>query len=331
MGKSSLAIVEGLAIITGRALLGVTPDEQTNVWYWNGEDPKDELQRRIAAAAIHYEIAPSEIEARLFVDSGRETKIVVAEQTRTGAVIARPVVDAVIATIKRDEIGLMTVDPFVASHRVIENDNPAIELVAAAWAEIADETGCAIELVHHARKTSGAEITVDDGRGGSALLAKVRSARVLNAMSKEDAERAGVEKRRLYFRVTNGKANLAPPAEGSDWYRLGAVELGNGDSVGVVTPWQWPNALDGLSVSDLRKAQAAMADGRWRENPQARDWVGFPIAKALGLDPSKKADRSKVSGALKIWTANRMFVVVEGEDVQRKKRSFIEVGEPAND
>ena len=82
---------------------------------------------------------PSEIEARLFVDTGRETKIVVAEQTRTGAVVARPIVDAVIATIKRDEIGLMIVDPFVASHRVIENDNPAIELVAATWAEIADD------------------------------------------------------------------------------------------------------------------------------------------------------------------------------------------------
>ena len=32
---------------------------------------------------------------------------------------------------RADEIGLMIVDPFVASHRVVENDNPAIELVAA--------------------------------------------------------------------------------------------------------------------------------------------------------------------------------------------------------
>ena len=68
--------------------------------------------------------------------------------------VARPIVDAVIATIHDNEIGLMIVDPFVASHRVVENDNPAIELVAASWAEIADVTGCAIELVHHARKTS---------------------------------------------------------------------------------------------------------------------------------------------------------------------------------
>lgn len=332
VGKSSLALAESLAMVTGCNLLGIVPEERVNVWLWNGEDPADELHRRIAAAAIHYGITPSEIEGRLFVDSGRETKIILAEQTRTGAVIARPVVDAVIATIKANEIDLMIVDPFVASHRVIENDNPAIELVAAAWAEIADVTGCAIELVHHARKTgSGAEITVDDGRGGSALLAKVRSARVLNAMTEDEAARAGVEKRRAYFRVTNGKANLAPPAEGLDWYRLESVELGNGDSVGVVTPWEWPNALDGVSVSDLRKAQAAVADGRWRENPQAKDWVGIPIAKALGLDLTKKADRSKVSGALKIWTATGMFIVVEGLDDKRRMRSFVEVGEPAND
>jgi AAA domain len=106
----------------------------------------EELQRRIIAACLHYGVDQSEIKGRLFIDTGRETKIVIAEQTKTGAVVARPIVDAVIATIKRNNIGLMTVDPFVASHRVIENDNPAIELVAQAWMEIADETDCAIEL-----------------------------------------------------------------------------------------------------------------------------------------------------------------------------------------
>ena len=230
-GKSSLAIAEALAIVTGRALLDITPDERANVWLWNGEDPMEELQRRIVAAAMYYEIDPTEIEGRLFVDTGRETKIIIAEQTKIGAVVARPIVDAVIATIRDNEIGLMIVDPFVASHRVIENDNPAIELVAATWAEIADVTCCAIELVHHARKTS-AEITVDDGRGGSALLAKVRSARTLNGMTGDEAARAAVENRRTYFRVQNGKANLSPPAERADWYRLDFLR-----------PWQrrrWP-------------------------------------------------------------------------------------------
>ena len=74
-GKSTLAMTEALAIATGRALLDITPDERVNVWIWNGEDPMEELQRRIISAAMYYEIDPTEIEGRLFVDTGRETKI----------------------------------------------------------------------------------------------------------------------------------------------------------------------------------------------------------------------------------------------------------------
>jgi hypothetical protein len=73
-GKSTLAIAEGLAIVTGRPLLGVTPNGRANVWYWNGEDPMEELQRRIVAAARRYMIDPSEIQGRLFVDTGVKQK-----------------------------------------------------------------------------------------------------------------------------------------------------------------------------------------------------------------------------------------------------------------
>jgi hypothetical protein len=128
-----------------------------------------------------------------------------------------------------------------------------------------------IELVHHARKTGGAEITVDDGRGGSALLAKVRSARVLNGMTESEATKVGIEKRRSIFRVENGKANLIAPADKADWYQLVSVDLGNGDNVGVVTTWKWPDAFDGVEVSHLRAVQTAIAAGRWRESSQAKD------------------------------------------------------------
>jgi hypothetical protein len=336
-GKSSLDIVEALAMVTGRPLLGVTPDERVNVWYWNGEDPGEELQRRIVAAALRYEIDPTDIAGRLFVDTGRKTRIIIAQQTRAGAVVARPVVDAVIATIKENEIGLMIVDPFVASHRVIENDNPAIELVAATWAEIADVTGCAIELPHHSRKTGGAEVTVDDSRGGSALLAAVRSARTLNAMTEDEAARAGVENRRAYFRVQNGKANLSPPSDAAEWYRLESVDLGNGDpdhpgdSVGVVTRWTWPDAFAGVTVSDLRAVQAAIGAGRWRQSPQAKDWAGHAVANVLKLDPTNRAHRAKIGSLLKTWIGTGALVVVEGVDSRRERRSFIEVGTPVDD
>jgi hypothetical protein len=325
-GKSSLAMGEALSISTGLPLLGVIPDERARVWYWNGEDPAEELQRRIAAVVLHYKIDPTELAGWFFLDTGRETKIIIAEQTRAGAVVARPIVEQVIDTIFEHKIGLMIIDPFVASHRVTENETGAMEMVAATWAEIADATGCAIELVHHTRKTGGSDVTVEDARGSSALLAKARSARVLNGMSKEDAEKAGVENRRFYFRVENGKASMSPAPDKADWYRTVGVELGNGDEVGAVETWKWPDAFDGVEASHLRAVQAAIGNGRWRESSQAKDWAGNAVARVMNLDVSNKAHRAKIRGLLKNWIANGMFMVVEGEDDNREMRKFVEVG-----
>ncbi|MCP1551647.1 MULTISPECIES: AAA family ATPase [Methylorubrum] len=338
LGKSSLALVEAVAMVSGKDLLGERPTEPLRVWYWNGEDPADELQRRVMAVALHYDLRPDDIGERLFINSGRDTEIVIAEQSRDGVMVAAPVVEAVKETIRENRIDVVIIDPFVSSHRVSENDNGAIDRVAKTWARIAEETNCAVELIHHARKTNGAEVTIEDSRGAVALLSAARSARTLNGMTKDEAESAGVQNRRSHFRVDNGKANLAPPPEGSTWFKMESVALGNGplnsdgDHIGVVTGWTWPDPLDGVQTADLRAAQAAVsAGGQWRENSQCRDWVGIPIAQALKLDLSKKPDRSKVIRLLKIWIGNKMFVVTKGLDEHRKPRSFVEVGEIASD
>jgi hypothetical protein len=190
-GKSALEIAEALAMTSNHALLGVQPSEPLRVWYWNGEDPRAEIDRRVMATALHYKLTPENI-GRLYVDTGREMPIIIAEQTRDGAKILVPIVDAVIKTIQDQHIDAAIIDPFVSSHRVTENDNNAIELVVKKWAHIADVTDCAIELVHHSRKT-GADVTVQDTRGAIALLAAARSARVLNVMSDDEASQAGVE------------------------------------------------------------------------------------------------------------------------------------------
>jgi hypothetical protein len=41
----------------------------------------------------------------------------------------------------------------------------------------------------------------------------VRSAQVLNKMTPGEAAKAGIDNYRQYFKVENGKANLAPPPE----------------------------------------------------------------------------------------------------------------------
>ncbi len=148
VGKSSLVLSDGLAMATGRNLIGHQPHGQFKVLIWNGEDPLEEMQRRIMAACSLYDIRPEEIEGRLFVNSGRDDPIIIAEQKRDGVTIAVPVVEAIKATIRENGIDVLQIDPFVSCHAVNENDNGAIDRVAKLWGKIADETGCAIELVH---------------------------------------------------------------------------------------------------------------------------------------------------------------------------------------
>jgi hypothetical protein len=340
VGKSSLVLVEALAMVTGRPLLGIHPSERLRVWYWCGEDPLEEIERRVAAICLHYGIQPEEIEDRLFLDSGRTSEIILATTTKAGAVLAQPVLDQLVETILENEIDVVVIDPFISAHRVSENDNGAVDMVAKALNRVAEETRCAMELIHHVRKGQGGQggYSVEDGRGAVSLLAAARSARVLNPMTREEAERAEVERPRTYFRVDNGKANLAPPPDRSEWFHLASVSLENGpagsfdmsDHVAVVEPWEWPDPMANVSVADLRKAQAATADGKWRENPQAADWIGKPIAAALGITLDK-AGTAKVKAMLKMWVANGMFVVVQDTDEKRNKRSFVRVGEAAND
>jgi hypothetical protein len=333
VGKSTLCLAEDVAMASGRDLLGHRVDSPLRVWSWNGEDPRDELERRLAAICLHYGVTPEDIGDRLFIDSGREQQIIIAHMARTGFTIATPVVDAVIAAIKTNSIDVLRIDPFVSSHRVTENDNNAIDAVVKTWAKIADVTGCAVELVHHVRKTGGAEVTAEDARGASALRGAVRHVRVLNVMTEDEAARAGVENRRLYFRADDGKSNLAPPSDKSEWFKLVSVSLGNGvggpdDLVGVATKWEWPNPLDGLCVADLRKVQDAIAAGEWAENVQATNWAGRAVAEALGLDLDSPADKGRIKSLLRTWIANKALKAETRHNAAKgRDQKFIVVGE----
>lgn len=335
LGKSSLVMVDALAAVTGRDLIGDRPKAALSVWYWNGEDPLEELQRRIAAACLHYRITEADLGGRLFVDSGRDTEIVVVRETKDGVQIATPIVDAMVEQVRSRNIDIMTIDPFVACHAVNENDNAKIEAVVKQWMRVAEEGGCAIELVHHVRKPSGAgiETTVDDARGAGALLAKVRSARVLNGMATAEAMEIGIDAgdRWAYFRVDNGKANLMPRGGDAKWHRMVGVPLGNRvdaqeDNVGVATAWIKPGMFDGIKEHHLYQVRAAVAGGEWRFDVQCSNWVGHAIAGVLGLDSNEQADRQRIKSMLKFWIKNNVLEVVDAFDHQRKLKKHVIVG-----
>jgi AAA domain len=337
VGKTSLVLAEALVMVTGKPLLGIKPRESCPVWIWNGEDPLDELERRVLAAMMLYGIKREEVEGRLFLDSGRKQPIVIATQTRQGTVIAQPVEDRLIDRLKGLDIGVLIIDPFVSCHRVPENDNPAIDAVVKTWGRIAGEANCGVELPMHIRKGNGDEVTIDDARGGSAITAATRCTRVVNRMTSDEAEQAVIEDRKTYFRIDDAGGNLSPPAEESEWYQIVSVELGNGDErnpgdrVGAVRKWEWPSLFAENAPGDLAAVQRRIAQGEWRESSQSTDWAGKAVAEVLGLDLTEKAARKRVKQMLAAWIKNRALKVVSRKDNKRMDRKWIEVGDLAHE
>jgi hypothetical protein len=325
-GKSSVKIGEALAMASGRDLYGIpVHDGPLNVWLYNLEDPAEESERRIHATAKWFKIAPGEVAGGFYVDSGRDQRCVIATETEYGARIAQPVYNQIRAQLLERKIDVLTIDPFVSSHEVSENDNRAIDKVVKAWGALADECNCSINLVHHVRKGNGMEANADSARGAKALVDAARSVIVFNRMTPDEASLAGVaeDERGFYFRTQNDKANLAPPDKAA-WYRMNNVSLDNGDQVGVACPWKWPELFDGLSTRHLIAVQKAVDACTWRADVRSPDWVGYAVARALEYDV--ESSRKRISGLLKDWIKNGALKVVEREDEQRHNRKFVEVG-----
>lgn len=296
LGKSSMLLVEALSMVTGYRFLRDIPIRQLRVWIWNGEDPREEIERRIAAACMFYKITDKMIGDRLMFDSGRDVPIQIVRYAAGTGAIATPDTQRLIAAIQKYHIDVLVVDPFVTSHQAPENDTTAMNTVVAEWRKVADITGCAIELVHHTTK-AGAKNPQDAdiyaSRGAGAVIDGVRSARLLTRMTQEEARSFGLEgSASSYFRVSIGKANLAPRQK-AQWCKMEGVALGNGrdnwiegDTVGVCTPWTPPETsqcFDDKALISVQNALNAQATPP-RENERAAEWVGYLVAEALDLE-----------------------------------------------
>jgi hypothetical protein len=335
VGKTALLLAECISVALGRPLLSDGPVERSPVWYLGLEDDRIEYERRIAATVLAHRIRPDDLRGGFYWDSGRDQNFIVVKEGRDGQLIAEPVLEGLKARITEHRIGLLVVDPFIACHTVTENDNQKIDFVMRQWAMLAEETGCAIELSHHTRKSNGqGEQTADDLRGAGAMVRAARSVRVLLQMSKEEAGRAGVDNRKRFFRVLAGaKANMALHNEDGVWRELVSIDLGNGDGlhpgdyVQAAMAWRFPDASDECTEEQLEAVKAALRNGEWRESPQSGSWAGHTIGKALGLDSSDPAAKEAIKRALKGWVSDGTLRIVTKPDQYRSPKKFIEVAE----
>jgi RecA-family ATPase len=308
VGKTSMQIVEALAIVTGKPLLGEPVIEQCNVWIINLEDPIEELQRRVLAAMKHYNIKPDEVRGKLFLDAGRDLQMMFAVQTREGVTPNNALVDHMIDKIKEHKIGVTFIDPIVSAHGVNENDNMAMGAVVSLIREVADKTNSAIGLVHHIRKGNGEDAGIDSVRGAGSLIGAARAARVINRVPPEEAMKLGVAEGDStgLFRVDNGKANLTAPSAVAVYRQMIGVQIANGEWVGVATDFKMPDVFDGVTARHAMSVQrmvgsAADQDEPYRADSRAKNWVGKAVAEVLDLDLDKASEKARASAIAKKW------------------------------
>jgi RecA-family ATPase len=260
-GKSSLVMVESVAMATGRNLLDEEVRERARVWYHNGEDNMVELQRRLAGICQRYEIPMEELRGWFFMTSGNEVPLRVAETwSQVRLQTDHRLVKCISEAIGDNRIDVATLDPLVTLHGVPENNPGQMDQVIRIFTRMADSQNCAIDLSHHTRKlapgSSADDVTIDDMRGAGAVKDAMRAVRMLNGMSSKDAEAAAIDEleRTNYFRIDRAKANYSGRAKTAIWRQFVNVDLPNGDGVGVVTPWQFPGA-DGRPSPEKQEAE----------------------------------------------------------------------------
>lgn len=315
-GKSTMLLTEAVGAACGFNLLTKEqiPVGPLRVWVHNGEDPPDELERRIAAILIHHGVTDHALGGRLFVTSGREMPILVAEALSDGGKVFVPREDGVQL---RDEllakkIDIFIADPFITIHRVNENDNGLIDAVMQLIRNIAHQTQCAFEVAHHLRKLNGGDVGIDDIRGAGSIVGACRSVRLMAAMTAEEAQRYGVEEkdRKAFSWLVNGKANMLPPGHAREWVHTVGVPLNNAaapyeeDNIGVLEQWIPPESFLDLSPQEyhlIRKAVQEGGNDTLRYSSQASGWVGKLIAAVLGKDINEKSVRSEMVGLIERW------------------------------
>lgn len=343
-GKTTFKVGRAICMATGRDMMGHRVwNGPHRVWLWNLEDERDEVEKTVHAFLKLWEIDPSELGDRLYIDGvdsagARALKLAVEDQRR-GIVIQRPVAEALIAELLERRIDMLDVDPFVSSHSVDENSNQAIDAVTKEWVRIAQEANCAINLAHHVSKGDG-EMTAQRARGAGALVNAARSVLVFQRMSKEDAEtmRVATCDRRKYFSVYDDKNNKAPAAAQAEWYEFVGIGLGNGDdtgpedNIGALRRWSPPDVMGGVTPYQLLKIQELINDQpmKARKHSSSTKWVGKIVAYVLDRNLDDPSEVTAIKRMVGIWIATGALKTVEKMDEKREPREFVEVGTWAN-
>ena len=316
VGKSTLTIEEAVSLASGMDFLGFGIDRPRKVAVINNEETRDELERRIEATCVRFEVPFPSIAANLYLHSGVDAEKFVVARRGPNDSVAIDVRTQQLSEFLRDAgIELLVIDPFVQVHTVSENVNEEIEQVMMALRDISVRANCALHLVHHTRKPpAGTAHQAGDifaVRGGGAIVGDAHFVFTLADMGQADGEALGIADadRKKFIRLDDAKGKVAPPS-GARWFAREGVTMPYGligEEVGVLVPRSFEQALGSSDISTFTATEILREiDKRWRDgNPfsasvQSPRYVVPVMVRDHGCSP--KSARS----LLRDWLANGM-------------------------
>jgi hypothetical protein len=325
VGKSLLTMAEAICMATGTEIIG-THTKKCRVAYFNAEDPYDEIQKRVIAFIQHHGIKQSEL-SDFAIASGRmkELLLMIGEHGEVNTNLF----DKLEREIKKNKIDVLILDPLANMHTSTES-NENFARIGRNLSMLADRCQIAIEIVHHTRKVQSStdSLSVDDARGGSALVAAVRNARIVSRMTKEQGEALGVDEFIDYMKIEPfGKSNLGRPLDKYLWYKKVANMLPNYDEVVAIEEWTPPTTFDGISdekirscLKEIKNTHLYLLASHRATSSETKISIYEFIANFFELNLEDKADKRKVYNIVKGWLDTDVLreKTIDGQNIDAK-------------
>jgi hypothetical protein len=128
--------------------------------------------------------------------------------------------------------------------------------------------------------------------------------RTLTVMSKTDMKKFAVGEGERIDRIDS---KTGEPM----WFKIEPVDLPNGDTVDVGAPWREPDPAENLTDPQMRQIKSLIENRLYSADPAEHRWVGFAIAKAIGIDLApdnvrdNPQDLAKIEAIIKAASAKR--------------------------
>jgi hypothetical protein len=333
-GKTALRLLQFIAMATGRPLSGQTIFRRCRVLLISLEDDRDELQRRIKAVLDYYGIDRKELKDWLFCASPKLVKLAMLDGKNRR--VTGPLEQFIRDAIKRRNPDIVSLDPFIKTHALEENDSGDMDFVCDLLARIAIEFNVAVDSPHHVHKGSVEPGNADAGRGSSGIRDAGRLVYTLAPMSDAEARTFNIalEDRYSYVRLDPAKVNIAARSTKTTWFKIegqsidnGTDEYPNGDTVQVVEPWSPPDTWGDTTIEGLNRVLDEIDRGlengqRYSNAPAATDRQVWPVIQKVYPDKPEGSCRAIISA----WLDSGLIYPRDYDDpLQRKVRKGLYV------